>query len=204
MGDDKTVLGLTKFEKTLVVILPIILGGLIGWFIPVIVDWVLTLPIVPMEKLFLLIASFNSMWVSIVAALIGIIVGIMLTFIIFDENLEVTISDKNLHLKLGDKADTIEKKDISAIYMENKQLIILGQYSEELYREVIETKKDTVREAFKHYQYPWKEKDPFDSDYQRWEGLFLSFNIFVIKIDKLTLIIPNPGTAKTVPSNPEI
>src|SRR5699024_9258772 len=115
-----------------------------------------------------LIASFNSMWVSIVAALIGIIVGIMLTFIIFDENLEVTISDKNLHLKLGDKADTIEKKDISAIYMENKQLIILGQNSEELYREVIETKKDTVREAFKHYQYPWKEKDPFDSDYQRW------------------------------------
>src|SRR5699024_11622627 len=101
MGDDKTVLGLTKFEKTLVVILPIILGGLIGWFIPVIVDWVLTLPIVPMEKLFLLIASFNSMWVSIVAALIGIIVGIMLTFIFFDYYLEVMIYVNIFHFRLG-------------------------------------------------------------------------------------------------------
>nr|WP_257347057.1 hypothetical protein [Pseudalkalibacillus decolorationis] len=121
-----------------------------------------------MEKLILLIASFNSLWVSIVATVIGIIVGVLLTFIIFDESLEVAISYKNLHLKLRDKIDIIEKKDISAIYMENKQLIIFGQSSDELDREVIETKEDTVPEAFNHYQYPWNEKDPFDSQYQRW------------------------------------
>lgn len=168
MGDSETVIGLSKFEKALIVLVPMVLGGLIGWFIPTIADWVLMLPIVPMEKLIQLIASSNSLWISIVATVIGIIVGVLLTFTIFDENLEVTISYNSLQLKLGDREETIKKKDISAIYMENKQLIILGQNSDELYREVIETKEDTVQEAFNNYKYPWHGEDPFDSEYQRW------------------------------------
>ena len=168
MRDNPTVLGFSKFEKALIILVPIVIAGLIGWFSPVIAEWVLTLPIVPMEKLISLIASFNSLWVSIVATVIGIIVGVLLTAIIFDESLEVTVSDQNLQLKLGDKVETIEKKDISTIYIENKQLIILGQNSDELYQEVIETKLDSVREAFYQYQYPWVDKDPYENQYQRW------------------------------------
>lgn len=37
----------------------------------------------------------------------------------------------NLQLKLGDKVDTLDKKDISTIYIENKQLIILGKNTNE-------------------------------------------------------------------------
>ncbi|PEE39676.1 YqeB family protein [Bacillus pseudomycoides] len=168
MKDNETVLGLSKFEKILIILIPMVLGGLIGWFIPTIADWILKLPVVPMEKLILLITSFNNLWVSIVATVLGIIVGVLLTFIIFDESLEVTLSNNSLQLKLGDNIETIEKKDISVIYMENKQLIILGQNSEELYREVFETRKETVRQTLLNYQYPWKEKDPFYSHYQRW------------------------------------
>ncbi|WP_026908118.1 YqeB family protein [Paucisalibacillus globulus] len=168
MRETETVLGLSKPEKTLIILVPMILGGLIGWFIPVIADWLLNLPVVPWEKLIEFIASLNSLWISIVASIIGIIAGILLTLIIFEESLEVTITYENLLLKLGDKVDTLDKKDISTIYIENKQLIILGKNSNELYREVFETKIDTVRETFRNYQYPWKEKDPFEKEYQRW------------------------------------
>lgn len=168
MNEKKKVLGLTKSEKTLIIIVPMIVGGVIGWFMPIIADWLLKLPVVPLEIVVKLIAASNSFWVSIVTTIIGIVVGVLLTLIIFDETLEVTVSRDNLQLKLGDKVVTIAKKDISAIYLENKQLIILGQYSMELYREVIESKKDTIREAFQNYQYPWTEKDPFESEYQRW------------------------------------
>lgn len=168
MRDNETILGFSKFEKALIIIVPMILGGLIGWFIPVFADWILKLPVIPLEKLIELIASLNSFWVSVVATIIGIVAGILLTAIIFDESLEVTISYDKLQLKLGDKVETIDKKDISAIYMENKQLIILGQNCGELYRGVVETKKEVVREAFNKYQYPWKEEDPFESHYQRW------------------------------------
>ncbi|AIK39330.1 putative yqeB [Bacillus pseudomycoides] len=168
MRDNKTVIGLSKFEKTLVIFIPIILGGLVGWFIPVIANWILKLPVVPMEKLFLFITSFNSLWVSIVASIIGIIIGMLLTLTIFDESLEVTISYTSLQLKLGDTVNTLEKSSISTIYMEDKQFIILGKNGNELYRAVIETKKGTVREALHNYHYPWEEKDPFHIEYQRW------------------------------------
>ncbi|WP_102272882.1 YqeB family protein [Cytobacillus massiliigabonensis] len=168
MNENKTVLGLTKLEKTLVIFVPMIVGGVIGWFMPVIADWLLKLPVVPLEIIIEIIASFNSLWASIVTTIIGIIIGVLLTFIIFNESLEVTISKDDLKLKFGEKVVTIAKKDISAVYLENKQLIILGQHSVELYREVIDAKKDIVREAFQNDQYPWNEKDPFESDYQRW------------------------------------
>ncbi|GEM_PF-2528799 len=99
-----------KLEKALIIIVPMILGGLIGWFIPVIADWLLNLPVVPWEKFIEFIASLNSLWISIIASIIGIIAGILLTLTIFDESLEVTITYEKLHLKLGDKIDTLEKK----------------------------------------------------------------------------------------------
>lgn len=100
----------SKLEKALIIIVPMILGGLIGWFIPVIADWLLNLPVVPWEKFIEFIASLNSLWISIIASIIGIIAGILLTLTIFDESLEVTITYEKLHLKLGDKVDTLEKK----------------------------------------------------------------------------------------------
>lgn len=64
----------------------------------------------------------------------------------------------NLQLKLGDKVDTLDKKDISTIYIENKQLIILGKNTNELYREVFEMEIDTVRKTFRTYNIPGKRK----------------------------------------------
>lgn len=94
--------------------------------------------------------------------------GILLTLIIFNESLKFTITFENLRFKINDKVETIDKKNISAIYMENNQLVILGESSNKLYREVFDTKKETAREAFNHYHYPWYEKDPYESLYQRW------------------------------------
>lgn len=89
MRNDETFLGYSKYEKTLIILIPMTLGGLIGWFIPVIAGWLLKLPIVPMERLIEIIASSESLWFTITAAIIGIIAGIVLAFIIFQENLEI-------------------------------------------------------------------------------------------------------------------
>ena len=168
MIESETFLGHSKPQKVIIVLVPMILGGLIGWFVPIIANWILKLPVVPMEKLILLITFFNSLWVSSIATVIGTIAGLLLGFIILNESLEVTISYNNLHLKCGEKINLMDTTDTLAIYIENKHLIILGQKSNELYREVIEVKKDTVREAFNKHQYPWYETDPFSSEYERW------------------------------------
>ena len=168
MGDNETVLGFDKFEKVLIIVVPMILGAVIGWFIPVIAEWILKLPIVPMEKLIIMISSLNHFWVSIVATIIGVIVGLIFSMIVFSETLKVIISDHQVKLVIEDVEKVIEKKEISAIYMENKNLIVLGQSANELYRELSEFKMEVAREAFLYHSYPWKEEDPFASQYKRW------------------------------------
>ena len=44
--------------------------------LPVIADWVLTIPIVPFKGPLEFITSLNSFWVSIIAAFIGIVAGL--------------------------------------------------------------------------------------------------------------------------------
>lgn len=168
MGDNETFLGYNRFEKALIIMVPMILGAIIGWFIPIIADWILKLPIVPLEKLIITITSYNHFWVSIVATIIGVVVGLIFSLIVFSEALKVKMSDKELKLTLGDQERIINKKDISAVYVENKHLVVLGRCNNELYREILESKLETVREAFRQYHYPWKEEDPFMNQYQRW------------------------------------
>lgn len=168
MIEKETFIGHSKSQKTIIVLVLMVLGGVIGWFVPIIANWILKLPVVPMEKLILFITFFDSLWVSCIATVIGTIAGLLFGVMILDERLEVTISFNNLQLKFGGKTNFIEKNDIMAIYIENEYLIILGQNSNELYREVIDEEKDTVREAFNKHQYPWNETDPFASEYERW------------------------------------
>lgn len=168
MGENRTILGINKFEKSLILVICTILGAIIGWFLPVIADWVLKLPVIPMEQWVRFISSLDHFWVSVIAAAVGVIAGLIFSLVVFHESLTATVSDHQLKLVLGDKVKTFRREDIYAVYMENKNLVLLGQDSQELYREVLEAKLDTVREAFYLHGYPWMDEDPFAAHYQRW------------------------------------
>lgn len=120
-----------------------------------------------MEKLIITISSLNHFWVSIVATIIGVIVGLVFSIIVFSETLKVIVSDNKLKLVIDDVEKAIEKKEVSAIYLENKDLVVLGQSGHELYRGLLESKLEVIQEAFSHQSYPWKEEDPFASQYKR-------------------------------------
>ncbi|MCF7616682.1 hypothetical protein P9D51_18565 [Bacillus sonorensis] len=165
---NETMIGITKLEKALYLMIPPVLGAVLGWFLPVIADWMLMIPIVPFKGPLEFVASFNSYWVSIIAAIIGIIAGLFFSQYIFNEILKVLISDQNVRLLMKEKEEMIEKKEISTVYLENKDLVILGVNGNELYREQIEAKKPLVEKAFKHHGYQWAEEDPFKNKYQRW------------------------------------
>lgn len=166
--NQETIVGLSKIEKTLYWIIPPVLGAVLGWFLPVIADWVLTIPIVPFKGPLEFITSLNSFWVSIIAAVIGSVAGLFFSQYILTEILQVFISDQNVKLLFKEKEEVIEKKDISAVYLENKDLVVLGHDDTELYRERIESKKMFVESAFKHHGYKWADEDPFKNKYQRW------------------------------------
>ncbi|WP_425283908.1 YqeB family protein [Lentibacillus halodurans] len=129
---------------------------------------ILKLPIVPLEKLIVFIASLNF-WGSIAATFVGIIIGLILTAIIFSENLKVVITDSNMSLIKGDNTNiVIDKQDISSVYIEDKTLVILGLAGEELYRGTFDRNSDTAQDAFLYHHYPWRDKDSFIHEYQKW------------------------------------
>lgn len=168
MEHNKTILGFSWFEKLIIILIPMILGGTIGWFLPTIAKWILKLPFIPLEKLFIFASHSNNFWFSISAMIIGVIAGIILSIFILSESLKVIISDDAIKLQIGDEQKIINKSDISAVYVEKKTLIILGKYSNELYRESLESKIETTKNAFLYHRYPWKEEDPFIKQYKRW------------------------------------
>src|SRR5690625_7911820 len=65
---------------------------------------------------------------------IGLIAGIIFTSYAFLETLKMTISDQEVKLEVKGQVAMLNKQDISAIFMEGKQLTILGADGVELYR----------------------------------------------------------------------
>ena len=70
------------------------------------------------------------------------VTGLFFSQYIFTEILQVFISDQNVKLLFKEKEEVIEKKDISAVYLENKDLVVLDHKGTELYREQLESKSD--------------------------------------------------------------
>ncbi len=166
--NDETVLGLSKGEKMLIILIPPILGALLGWFLPTIAEWATKLPFIPFDQLIEWIAALDSYWVSLIAMLVGLLAGIFFTLYAFSESLKVSISDQEVQLSSKEKVRTILRKDISAIFVEDKQLVLLGTDGVELYRGQLDSKKGLTAEAFKQHRYPWVEQDPFENQYFRW------------------------------------
>lgn len=166
--NNETVLWLSKSEKAILIIISPVLGALSGWFVSKIAEWLIKIPFIPFEGPLKWITTFEGFWVSIIGMVVGVIAGIIFTLYAFHETLKVSISDSEVRLEVKEKAETIMKKDIFSIFMEDKQLILLGANGTELYRGKPEAKENLIADAFIHHGYPWAEKDPFENQYQRW------------------------------------
>lgn len=80
----------------------------------------------------------------------------------------MTITDQEVTMKRYDKEVQLQKSEISAIYMDRKDIVVLGQKGEELYRAQTDVKLLKIEAALLEHRFPWKTKDPYQSDYQRW------------------------------------
>lgn len=165
---NETVLGLSKLDKAIIIIGGPLLGAIIGWFIQIISSWLIKIPFVPFGLFFEWIVSWNSFWVSIIGVIAGLIAGILFALYAFSESLKMTITDQEVTMKRYDKEVQLQKSEISAIYMDRKDIVVLGQKGEELYRAQTDVKLLKIEAALLEHRFPWKTQDPYQSDYQRW------------------------------------
>src|SRR5699024_5538310 len=98
-----------------------------------------------------------------------LIAGLVIASISIKETLIATITDKEIQLDKDGHRQTIAGKEVEAIFLDRKQLVILGQTGEELAREKIDEYPKNFQYGFERHGYSWlPDGDPFKDVYRRW------------------------------------
>lgn len=148
-------------------------GLILGYFLPRIAVWALKLPWVPFQGPLKLINQFSGSWLEFVLALLGLIAGLAVANRAIKESLVVTCTDQEVELDKNGHKQTIARADIDMVFLDGKQLVMIGMSGHELARENSDesTKRLTsdFAEVFRKHGYPWvSEGDPYKDDYRRW------------------------------------
>ena len=168
MSGNPTLLNFSKTDKVIIWLGFPLIGLVFGWFLPSIAKWGISLPWVPFEGPLKFVASFNGAWVSMITMLLGLIAGLVLIFVSFHESLKISIYDDNVLFKLRDDEIIVNKKDISLVFIDKKQIVLLGDDEKELFRCTQELNESKVGAAFINHNYRWSDTDPFINDFKTW------------------------------------
>ncbi|WP_066188006.1 MULTISPECIES: YqeB family protein [Gracilibacillus] len=164
----ETVVGLSKLDKGILIVLSPLIGALLGWFIPVIADWLVMVPFIPFDPFFRWIAAWDNVWVPVIGLVIGLIAGVIFIIYAFSESLKMTMTDQGVTLKKLGQQEYLEREALSAVYLDRKEIVFLGGQGQELYRGESEAKVTAIEKAMQDHRFPWQRNDPYAGHYQRW------------------------------------
>jgi hypothetical protein len=144
-------------------------GLAVGYMLPRIADWALRLPWFPFEDTARLIHSLDGPYLKWILAFLGLLAGFVLAFIAVWESLKAAISNHEVSLEQGENRRTIPRRDIASVFLDGKELVILGTSGHELVRMPGVEHPEDLAEAFQNHGYPWSaDGDPFKDRYRRW------------------------------------
>ncbi|MCY7917761.1 DUF308 domain-containing protein [Bacillus vallismortis] len=164
-----TLIGVTKTAVYLLYVALATIGFAIGYFVPQFAKWALSLPWIPFEGPLRLVTSFQGSPAAFIIAFLGASAGIWFAYSVIAMLLSVKITDDTVELTKGKKVQTIDSNDIALVFIDQKQLVLLGTAGYELVREEIDEKPQNVEKAFRQHHYEWSaDGDPFKDQFRRW------------------------------------
>jgi hypothetical protein len=174
-GDAETVVAVPAGERALIAWGFPIAGMALGWLLKAAAGWIAGLSWAPLQGPFKLIAQIPEPWATVGALAVGLVGGLVLALIAHGERLDVTVTPGHVRL-VGDEYDeTFARDDITAVFVDRNQLVLLGSDTGELVRRPSELDVAALRAAFTRHGYPWRDGDPHADQYRRWvpgaEGL---------------------------------
>ncbi|MFI5912926.1 hypothetical protein [Dactylosporangium sp. NPDC051541] len=162
-------LGLSLGDRVLVLVGFPVGGGLAGWVLPVVARWLLTLPWVPFGGPLRLVRELDSGWglAWIVGA--GVLLGAAAGVVAVQEALRVTVGADSLTVVRGDKRVSIARRDVEAVFVDGKLLVVLDRQSRQLVRDRLDNAGSArVSRTFLELGYPWVAADPYAELFRRW------------------------------------
>lgn len=164
-----SVIGFTTIERIFVLVIPPVLGLILGYFLPAIAEWAAGLPWFPFQGPLELVASVHGKWITIVTTFIGLVAGMWLSDLVIKESLFITVTDDEVVLKIKGSVQRFSRSDIAAMFIDGKNLVLLGNAGQELAREPYESTPAKIADTFVKHGYPWSfAGDPYETEYRLW------------------------------------
>ncbi|MCY7784022.1 MULTISPECIES: DUF308 domain-containing protein [unclassified Bacillus (in: firmicutes)] len=164
-----TLIGVTKTAAYFLYAALGMIGLTIGYFIPQIAKWALSLQWIHFEGPLRIITSFQGSSAAFITALLVMSAGIWFAHSVIAMLLSVKITDDTVELITGKKVQTIRSDDIALVFIDHKRLVLLGTAGYELVREEFDEKPVKVEKAFRKHKYKWAaDGDPFKGQFRRW------------------------------------
>jgi hypothetical protein len=145
-----------------------LVGAALGLVLKLIAEWVATLTWAPLQGPFELIASIREPYAWMGALVVGGVAGLAFSYLAAKDSLAVTVSGEGVAFDRGGTAREVPRVGLTAVFLDGKQLVLLGSRTEELARERSDLSRRELREAFVAQGYPWLDEDPHRAEFRRW------------------------------------
>ncbi|AKG44660.1 YqeB [Streptomyces xiamenensis] len=171
MGVDETTtkLGFPRGELRLILLGFPALGLALAWLLPGAARWATeTLPWMPFEGPLTFVAGLDQLWQRALFLAVGVVAGLVVAFIAVAESMKLTLTDDELTVERDDTTHRFARADISAVFPDGKELVVLDRTTRPLIRGEHQAPLAAVAAAFQRHGYPWSKADPHAADFRRW------------------------------------
>ncbi|MEO4052653.1 hypothetical protein [Solibacillus sp. CAU 1738] len=109
-------------------------------------------------------------WATLLLIIIGLVIGFFLVIILLSKSPTVSISNSSIVIDNGLESLTFIRDEIQEIYYDEDELVIVGTSGHELLRESYDIRKETLKNAFRNYSYPFSLIDPYKTCFKLWSA----------------------------------
>lgn len=168
-GPGPTTVGPEPGERSIVWAGFPIIGAGAAVVVKVLAGWATSLAWFPFRGPLELIDSLPDPQATVGSLVLGAVAGLAVAFLAERDYLRLTISDQRVTVAHADTIRTFDRTATSAIFVDGKDLVVLGHATEELLREPGDVEVKRLGPALRDHGYPWRpDGDPYREDYRRW------------------------------------
>ncbi|WBQ04702.1 YqeB family protein [Kribbella sp. CA-293567] len=168
----KTVIGHSALDKLILYGGLPLLGLALGFFLPRIADWAAEQRWVPWQRPLEFLAEQDSWWVVAICIAVGVLAGLLLAAMAFEDTLKTTISSTEVEFLKHQKTTVVRRENVALAFLDGKEIVLQDARSAELAREKHDqfaSESGKIAAAFRRHGYPWSDGgDPHENKFRRW------------------------------------
>jgi hypothetical protein len=134
-GGGATVMAPPPVERALVWVGFPLVGAGAGWLLKSLAGWATSLPWVPFRGPLELVASAPDPAATIGSLALGIVGGLVVAVLAEQDYVRVSVDDDEVTIARGGSSRQVPRASVAAVFLDGKQLVLLGHATEELDRE---------------------------------------------------------------------